>query len=664
MNYLDLPYPHGFLIWRGKQTAIASDRLLDGNKFLIVTDNDAFGEAILGKPTATTVKRFEQEQESHCIKSYERKLLWPKAESLYIYPVKEFKAFDEPVLFLDGKIADYQPEPDEQKMIDAASELPKTIILDSEAVCAGNNGFDICKSVKNDDNLIRVLKAVYDKDITDDNSEISLPIYQLALVRNPKLIVKKKEINSEEAKQMPWEIREGFEDCSGFAVVKIDDDSIAGCHETMEEAEAQITALVLSEEEENASDEMPEEEEKQELEIAEGFAIIDTSTGDVISCHPTQEAATERLEEMMAEDEEMGMDEEEEEKAGKRLNSTMIKRLKDAWQTIKDILAWGEYKEDKQFMQDNYGIAIKEVNGKPWIFTWSSNAFEDRDKEIISTKALEEWSNEVNQREDKGYFNFWHIGVRDNPGLTDFAKKEWTGVPGRILVEAGPFLDNEKGQRALKFFKQHLSGHPEFAPEGWGCSIEFKFLPEERATGVFDNVEITRTSVLPRFAAANIHTQVKEIKTMAMSDEQKQAALEIFGKELGSELIATAENKSKELEANVAHKEEEEQEKQKQVSVDDIVAELVKQMNVNIEPLTQAITEMQEKQEAMAKEFEQYKKQEAIKEESEMPKFYFQAIRASEAKSTVTDDNDLISSKPEETNKKPLSVAGHYFGGK
>ena len=48
---------------------------------------------------------------------------------------------------------------------------------------------------------------------------------------------------------MPWRIEEGYEDCSGYAVVKEDDNSIAGCHETKEEAEAQIAALYANESE-------------------------------------------------------------------------------------------------------------------------------------------------------------------------------------------------------------------------------------------------------------------------------------------------------------------------------------------------------------------------------------------------------------------------------
>jgi len=661
MNYLNLPYPHGFLIWRGKQTAIANNELLEGNKYLIVTDDDAFGEATLGKPSAMTIEKFEQE-ESHCIKSFERRLLWPDAKSLYIYPIKSFKGFEEPVLFRDGEIANYQPSPEEQKMIDVASELPKTIVIDNEAVCIGNNGFNISEAVKKNSSLKQILEAFYQKEILECNGDKSLPIYQLALVRSPKLIVKKKEVD--DGGNMPWEIREEFEDCTGFAVVKIDDDSIAGCHETMEEAEAQLTALVLSEadEEESANDdEMSEEDEgKQEegLEIAEGFAIINVESGEVVSCHPTQEQAEEQLEQLLTEAEE---DESTiEEKAGKRLNSKMLKRLKEAWQTLKDLMAWGEYKEEKQLFDTDYGMGIKNVNGELWHFTWSTNAFEDRQEELFTTKALENYVLESSQKNDRGFFNFWHI-----PG-TDFAEKQFQEVVGRFLVEAGPYLDTAAGRRAKEFFMKHKDSHPEIAPEGWGCSPEFKFLPEERGIGEFNWIWITRTSTLPKSAAANIWTETsQEVKMSTLTGERKEAAIALFGKDFVSNLEQEGEKRTEQLEdAGIAHKEENQEKKVEDFTLDDIVNAMAEKMEVDLKPIAEVLVTMSEEQKALKVELDQLKKQEEIKSETETPRWLFQVQRASEAdKTKVADDDKLTEQKPKETNKQEVSVAGHFFTG-
>lgn len=46
---------------------------------------------------------------------------------------------------------------------------------------------------------------------------------------------------------MPWNIRRGYRDCGGYAVVKESDGSIAGCHETRMMAARQIAALEASE---------------------------------------------------------------------------------------------------------------------------------------------------------------------------------------------------------------------------------------------------------------------------------------------------------------------------------------------------------------------------------------------------------------------------------
>jgi len=61
---------------------------------------------------------------------------------------------------------------------------------------------------------------------------------------------------------MPYEIQMDNEDCQGHAVVKLDDGRIMGCHETHEEAEKQLQAILINEakqkEEENSLDQETE----------------------------------------------------------------------------------------------------------------------------------------------------------------------------------------------------------------------------------------------------------------------------------------------------------------------------------------------------------------------------------------------------------------------
>lgn len=284
-------------------------------------------------------------------------------------------------------------------------------------------------------------------------------------------------------------------------------------------------------------------------------------------------------------------------KAGRRLRKSWIDRIKDFRELLKDFLGWAEYQDiemDKAFDPDysfaikevdgelryvqiplvkvktpfseslltwlknetrkikdqDTGFALKEVDGEVWYFTWSTNAFKDRQGEIFSTQSLEQYVEEAKEREEKGFFNFWHIDG------TDFARKVWQAVVGRFLVEAGPFLKNEAGQRALKFFTEFASGHSEFAPEGWGCSPEYRYLPEEREKSIYNWIWITRTSTLPRAAAANIWTGPnQEVKIMSLEGQQKEAAIALFGKEFVDNLITQGEKRTQKLEeAGVDHK--------------------------------------------------------------------------------------------------------------
>jgi len=51
---------------------------------------------------------------------------------------------------------------------------------------------------------------------------------------------------------MPWHVSSDHEECSGYAVVKDSDGSVAGCHDTKAKAEAQLKALYANEPEENS----------------------------------------------------------------------------------------------------------------------------------------------------------------------------------------------------------------------------------------------------------------------------------------------------------------------------------------------------------------------------------------------------------------------------
>lgn len=345
-----------------------------------------------------------------------------------------------------------------------------------------------------------------------------------------------------------------------------------------------------------------------------------------------------------------------EEKAGRRLRKPMVQKLKDAWETLKELMSWAEYEDqtpdDDFFRSVKAGFAVKRVGNKAYLITHSTNSFQDRDNEFFSTPGLEKYVKWANKTGERGAINFWHI-----PN-TDFATKVWQGVEGCVLVEVSEFDNTPLGQYALKFFENYPEGYSDYGP--WGCSPEFSYLPNERHTGVFDNFQIVRTSVLPRSKAANIWTKA-EVSKMAVNEEQKEALEELAGADLANEILEGARTQTKELEEQgVAHKEA--------IDLEALAGELAKQFDVKLEPLQeqgQALEELAELVKALTERLDAVEKVEKAKAENEVPRFSLTLQkRASQAEETVVPEGDeLLEKKPKEPDK-PKSGAAAFFGDK
>lgn len=725
MKYLEVEPPHGFLIWRGKQASIANDEILPGDEFLLVCNNETYGKITLAQPAAVSLSEFERLEDEHCIRPEERKMLWPDLDAFFVHKIKAFESFPEslPVRMTDGDaeiITQEELTVDETELVKQAERLPKTIVVDDNAVVLDGDVIQMTSKI----DYLKMLQA-YEAAIGQKGIQGRLPLYKLALIRHPHLMIEK---TKQEGDIMPYEIMEGHEECTEpYAVIKSGTGELVGCHATEEEAAAQITALNIAEaipmEEEMDSAEAKQFDDAEWDGAASNWDTADAYCRDsLIDVNPAGEdkikdlcflpfrrpgaqnpninslrtmptgrgiVALERPDGVPAErwdaqvqaaankligwwpeafdkpappsifrlagkeppaGESQASEPAAEEKEGRRLKKTWRQKLQEAYETIKEMLAWSDYEgEDKQLVIGTTGFRIKQINGEPWFLAWSTNAFKDREGEIFSTKALEKYVSEAEKNEDRGYFNLWHI-----PG-TDFAKKEWQGVVGRILVEAGPFLKDAKGQAALKFFKQHPANHPGLAPEGWGMSPEYRFLPEDRDDKVYDWVWITRTSVLAKAAAANVYT--KGGLQMALSEDQVKAAQEIFGEALAGQIIKEAETESKELEqAGVAHKGKDEP----APTAEEIANELLKHFN-----LTEALTELNEKIAAVEAKVEaklaEMEQTAATKAANDITKAMFRATRASQAPETEVEDGDkLKTQKPKET-QYDKSLAGTFF---
>jgi hypothetical protein len=638
---LELEPPHGFLVAQQKETAIATCHLMDHEKaYLIVSNGEAFGIAVLDEPAQMKIKEFDREKwlNQHRITPRERRQWWPDTEKFYVYRLKEWHPYEGVKLYDDGRVIDEPKLTSKQwQIVSKAKELPKQIILENDFISLTTNHIVVCgdKSFYNRE-VKPIIDATFDEQIDvncagPDDEIISL--YSLALVRNPRMRVSKKNVK-QEGETMPFGITRNDE--GEYCVINTDTDEVQACHETEEEAEAQLAALRIN------------------VEAEEGEAAV-------YSDKPRKRKP--RKKEFEGPDQVVQTIEKNEPEKAKKTG--LMESLRSVAKSIGDFLklAETEEKEDKLFVNE-VGIGQKIVNGELWHFTYSTNAFEDRENETFSTKGLEDYVSANESNADKGFFNLWHINEEDGNFNTDFAKKQWQGVVGRFLVEAGPYLRDKKGNAARKFFKKFGDGHPDIAPEGWGCSPEFRYLPEERASSVYDTVWITRTSTLPKFAAANIWTETRQFKhggtKMALSDQQKKAAIEIFGDDFVNRMTEEAEGKTAELEAaGVAHKSEtekvenEQQPEPQKINMEELAAEVGKQFTANLTPIAEAMATMVSSVKGLEERLEKLERTEKVKDKTEMPKMIFEWKRASEAgETTVTDDDDLKNEKPKEAAMK------------
>lgn len=788
MNYLNLPKPHGWLLWRGKKKAIANDTPLSDESLLVVSDGEAYGYVTLASPSVVSISEFERLEDEHLVRREDRKLYWPDADKLYLHRLKEWTPFESTkmVKLENGQaeiVKDVVLTPEQVELIKQVERLPKTLILLDEAVTLCDGKATYC-DVVNPNKLEKILDATIAAKSAD-----SLPLYQLALVRIPRLSFKEKK--SEDT--MPYsKVKRGDEWC----VIKSDTEEVEKCYDNEDEADDLLASLrinVESSEGKSFRDAIIQHANVDDKSVKELIAEARKCYGEnlampYMASGPYTFAELEALEEMKrqayeaqeltfefqmlssnifnspdVEDKgaaltalakeysilvnqavksvDVGEDEKAEqggylvsgedgnhlptrkngkldhrlmgaahaalhsgfrgrkyegpnkaqaiaklkrlyeqegmdwpkgesevlegEKVGKRIQQRMKDKLKQAWDAISEVMNWAEPIEDEDVMSKGFGI--KMVNGKPWFIAYSANAFEDREKEIFSTKSLEAYVEQAEQKQDRGYFNFWHI-----PG-SDFAKKEWQAVPGKFLIEAGPFLDNELGQAALKFFSKYPDGHPDIAPEGWGCSVEYRYLPEERKSGIYENVWITRTSALPRMAAANIYTKGT---IMAVTEQQEKAGKLLFGEERYAKLIKPAEVQTKELdEAGVASKEattESTEVVTEKVELDEqaLVEKVAKQIGIDFQPIAEALTliaENQSKQQTqldeMAGRIKSLEKTEDVKANTDMSRFMVSVVnRASQAEKTVVAEGDeLQNKKPTETQPVAKSGAAAFF---
>ena len=640
MEYsLDLPDPHGFLVWTGRRTAmLARSPLPTDASYVITGGGKAWAKVTVGEPQLLAVKELESRSAEHQVKAEEAAEWWPKLDAVYLQKFETVERYDPPLsLSTNGKQAEAaQPA--------VAHHGEHAVMMDQ----VGMGG-----SPKPGANVADFLESRIHKGYTDAADDLLAAGYlskderiELSSAVTSALAAFRTTLESglgqlagraieaeaaleltgkqeQETTTMPYmKVKDGDETC----VYKKGPDGkqtgkTLGCHPTEKEANAQIAALNANEVAAKAKLEGRESDEQQTRAIMQAFhdafdIVKELPGGQTTEVYPwisdtyTDEGAfiveldgksyrvnyeeadgaitfdpPETWQEVVRYEEwrpvplpEMMMGTasrvlmgakglktqppaaaagapEPSIKAGRRMRGDKLRMLKGFRKTmnrlmkeLSEVLGWADYAEADKGLVGGIKL-IDGPDGEKWVLTWTTNSFEDRDKEIFTAEALEDYVKRHEDEEAKGAFWFWHI-----PG-SKFGTIKWQGMSGRFLVEAGPFDETDVGKAFKAFLEEHPDGHPTIAPEGWGTSHGFVYKSGDREDGVYDWLEKHETTVLPGHVAANPYNPGKAMEVFTVDKKQRAALEAIGGKDLADQVVALGEGMTKDLEdAGVAYK--------------------------------------------------------------------------------------------------------------
>jgi len=154
---------------------------------------------------------------------------------------------------------------------------------------------------------------------------------------------------------------------------------------------------------------------------------------------------------------------------------------------------------------------FKDASGRYRWVAQSSTAYQDRDQEIVSTKALSDDCDWADQTGNYGPLRWWH-----SPGL-DLGDCDFNAMHGRVLIESGTFFSETIAVKVAR------------ASAGLEISLGFLHPPTEPdADGVFHHIRRFERSLVPRGRASNRFTAFA-VKESQLMDATKVAALKTLG---------------------------------------------------------------------------------------------------------------------------------------
>lgn len=150
---------------------------------------------------------------------------------------------------------------------------------------------------------------------------------------------------------------------------------------------------------------------------------------------------------------------------------------------------------------------FKDAQGRDRWLSVTTTAYQDRDREWISRKAIVGAVEAGDRSYHRGPLRFWHVPGLDL-GTCDY---QATAQDGRFLIESGTFkhaVAARIGTRA--------------AERGYQMSPGFVHPADEPRGGVFDHITIFERSIVPAGRASNPFTRLVTKGTRMLTDEKKK----------------------------------------------------------------------------------------------------------------------------------------------
>lgn len=175
---------------------------------------------------------------------------------------------------------------------------------------------------------------------------------------------------------------------------------------------------------------------------------------------------------------------------------------------------------------------FKDASGQyRWVGT-TSNAFQDREGEIVSAKALGIGIALADETGERGPMSWWH---EDGVDLGDC---DFQAMHGKMLVESGTFHSPEIGERVAA------------AEKSLRFSIRFKYPVRQRDNdGVYHLIVFKERSLLPAGRESNPFTSLSVKGDMNMEKEKEKALRLLLGDETANLVLAQVQAKEKFIES-------------------------------------------------------------------------------------------------------------------